>query len=115
MKTNLQTLFETHEPGFVLAKRGKVRDVYRCGHADRYLLVATDRISAFDCVLPTPIPGKGIVLTQMSNEWFERLQHIVPNHLIASAPMGGEWEMEHLHDRSVLVRRAEPLPVEAIV
>lgn len=115
MKANMQTLFETHEPGFVLVKRGKVRDVYRCGYPDQYLLVATDRISAFDCVLPTPIPGKGIVLTQMSNEWFRRLQSIVPNHLIASAPLEGEWDMEHLHNRSVLVRRADPLPVEAIV
>ena len=75
-------LLETRIPELTLWRRGKVRDVYDLG--DRLLLVATDRISAFDVVLPTPIPGKGAVLTQLSLFWFERLRDLVANHVVAS-------------------------------
>jgi phosphoribosylaminoimidazole-succinocarboxamide synthase len=68
--------------GLTLLRRGKVRDVYDLG--DKLLIVSTDRLSAFDCILPTPIPEKGVILTQISNFWFEKTRHLVPNHLIAT-------------------------------
>jgi len=97
--------------------RGKVRDIYEIDAA-HMLIVTTDRISAFDVVLPTPIPGKGEVLTAISNFWFARLSHIVPNHLadlpLAEVLPNGE-EREAVRTRSMVVRRLTPLPVEAIV
>jgi len=107
---------ELNIPGWELLRRGKVREVYARG--DRALLVASDRLSAFDCVLPDPIPGKGAVLTALSAFWFQRLD-FVPNHFIASdynafpaelKPFAGE-----LSGRATLVRRTKPLPVECIV
>ncbi len=76
-------LRETELPGLERYARGKVRDLYAIGD-DRLLIVATDRISAFDCVLPTPIPDKGKVLNQLSAFWFERTRHLVPNHLLTT-------------------------------
>ena len=78
---------ETNFPGLKLRGRGKVRDIYEVG--DKLLIVATDRLSAFDVVLPTPIPDKGKVLTQLSLFWFEKLKDVVPNHIIASKNFGG--------------------------
>jgi len=104
--------------GLTLVARGKVRDVYRVSD-DLLLIVATDRLSAFDCVLPTPIERKGAVLTALSRFWFERLSHIVPNHLVTTDVEGmPESVRAHagvLHGRVMLVRRAEVFPVECVV
>jgi len=119
MKIDLQTppLVETHLPGMKLHRRGKVRDVYDLG--DRLLVVATDRLSAFDVVLPTGIPGKGIILTQMSLFWFRLLSDVVPNHVLtADVEEYGPDLVRHrdqLEGRSMIVRRAEVLPVECVV
>jgi phosphoribosylaminoimidazole-succinocarboxamide synthase len=103
--------------GLPLLHRGKVRDMYRVD--DRHLLiVATDRLSAFDVVLPTPIPGKGRVLTALSNFWFSRLSHVVRNHLVATSPeaaLDDPDDRAQVGGRAVVVRRLSPLPVEAIV
>ena len=108
---------KTNFPGLTLAGSGKVRDIYTL---DPYLLiVATDRISAFDFIMPNPIPGKGEVLTRMSAFWFEKMGSIIPNHLVsadpdeypaACAPYRGV-----LRGRSMLVKKAKPLPVECVV
>jgi phosphoribosylaminoimidazole-succinocarboxamide synthase len=103
-------------PGIELAARGKVRDVYRAG--DDLLIVATDRISAFDCILPQGIPGKGRVLTQMSLFWFDFLRGVVPNHLISAnvddypAPL--RQYRGQLEGRSMLVKRCRMEPVECV-
>jgi phosphoribosylaminoimidazole-succinocarboxamide synthase len=98
-----------------LWRRGKVRDVYDLG--DRLLIVTTDRISAFDVVLPTPIPDKGAVLTQLSLFWFDLLKDVVPNHIDRSGkPVPGlERHARDLDGRSMIVARTEPLPVECVV
>jgi len=109
---------ETNLPGVKLLNRGKVRDIYDLG-ADGLLIVASDRVSAFDSVLPTGIPDKGKVLTQLSLFWFDFLEEIVPNHFISEdlAEMGhGLAEhAEVLAGRSMQVVKAEPLPVECVV
>jgi phosphoribosylaminoimidazole-succinocarboxamide synthase len=98
------------------AQRGKVRDIYDCG--DHLLIVATDRLSAFDVVLPDGIPGKGKVLTQISAFWFRRLAHVVPHHLISTEirdfPEPFRSHPALFAGRSMLVRRTRPLPVECI-
>ena len=110
-------LLQTELDGLALVNRGKVRDLYDLG--DALLIVTTDRVSAFDVVLPTPIPGKGEVLTSMSEFWFGLLGDLVPNHLITTdvATMGPAVarHVELLRGRSMLVRKAEPLPVECVV
>lgn len=111
-----KTLMYTTERERPLSSRGKVRDVYDLGGA--LLIVATDRISCFDVVLPTPIPGKGRVLTQMSKFWFEALKNIIPHHFISmdvSKYMTDPETLAELEGRSMVVRKANPLPVEAIV
>lgn len=108
---------ETELRGMELMKRGKVRDIYDLG--SHLLIVATDRISAFDVVMDDPIPGKGRVLTAISAFWFEITEHIISNHLISTSngafpPVCQPfWEM--LEGRTMLVRKAQPLPVECIV
>jgi phosphoribosylaminoimidazole-succinocarboxamide synthase len=99
-----------------LLARGKVRDNYAVG-TDRLLMVATDRLSAFDVVMGEPIPGKGILLTQMALFWFDRLGHIVTNHLTGEDPESVVTadEREQVRGRSMLVRRLQPLPIEAVV
>ena len=113
----MKAVFETHFPALKLIHRGKVRDLYEV--EDQLLMVATDRISAFDVVMPTPIPDKGKVLTQLSVFWFEFLKDLVPNHLITADveefPPVCQPYREELHLRSMLVRKTEPLPVECIV
>jgi phosphoribosylaminoimidazole-succinocarboxamide synthase len=107
----------TQFTGMTLAGRGKVRDIYTL---DPYLLiVATDRISAFDCIMPNPIPGKGEVLTRMSAFWFGKMEDIIPNHCVSTNP--DEYPAicapyrDALRGRSMLVKKAKPLPVECVV
>jgi phosphoribosylaminoimidazole-succinocarboxamide synthase len=99
-----------------LLKRGKVRDVYGVGE-DHLLIVTTDRISAFDVVLPTPIPGKGRVLNALSVYWFRKLAHIVQNHLVPIAPetVVSAAERDQVQERAVVVSRLQPVPIEAVV
>ncbi len=106
---------QTDFPGLKLRARGKVRDIYELG--DRLLIVATDRLSAFDVVLPTPIPDKGRVLTQLSMFWFEKLADIVPHHVISAKDFSGELApyRDSLDGRAMLVRRTEPIPIECVV
>jgi len=103
--------------GLTLFNRGKVRDIYDLG--DQLLLVASDRISAFDVVLPTPIPGKGKLLTQLSKFWFDRLADIVPHHMITTNvdefPATCQPHRPVLEGRSMLVKKSAPAPVECIV
>jgi phosphoribosylaminoimidazole-succinocarboxamide synthase len=112
------TLLQTSLSDLKLVRRGKVRDVYAVGD-NSLLIVATDRISAFDCILPTPIERKGEVLTALSRFWFEKLQHVVANHLIESdvnaMPPAVQRHDETLKGRAMLVRRAEVFPVECVV
>ena len=114
----LETARETSLTGLKLVRRGKVRDVYEVD-AERLLIVATDRISAFDCILPTLIARKGEVLTALSRFWFERLSAIAPHHLItteiAEMPEIVRQQASSLRGRSMLTRRAEVFPVECVV
>ncbi len=112
-----QTVSQTSISELELVHRGKVRDVYRVNER-QYLLVATDRLSAFDCILPTPIENKGRVLTQLSAFWFERLGHFLDHHLItADFERMPEQIKEHgeLRGRSMLVKKTEVFPVECVV
>lgn len=106
---------ETNFPGITPAVRGKVRDIYDVG--DKLLIVATDRISAFDVVMPTPIPDKGKVLTQLSLFWFERLKAVIPNHVLSATDFPPPFDSfrEQLAGRSMLVRKTQPLPIECVV
>jgi len=110
-------VYETHFQGLKLVARGKVRDIYDLG--DRLLIVATDRLSAFDVVMAEPIPDKGRILTAISAFWFEMLGNVVPNHVIsldpAEFPQACQPYAQDLAGRSMLVVKAEPLPIECIV
>jgi phosphoribosylaminoimidazole-succinocarboxamide synthase len=110
-------LLETNIPDAKLWRRGKVRDVYDLG--DRLLIVATDRISAFDVILPTGIPEKGKVLTQISLFWFRLLEDVIPNHVVTSEVDAYDPALQRYRDqlegRSMIVRKTDPLPVEAVV
>jgi len=106
---------ETHFAGLTPAARGKVRDIYDLG--DELLIIATDRLSAFDVILPTPIPDKGRVLTQLSLFWFDLLKDILPNHVLSSTefPAAFNAYREELDGRSMVVRKTKPLPIECVV
>lgn len=108
---------ETDFPELKLLKRGKVRDMYDLG--DSLLMVATDRLSAFDVVMPDPIPDKGIILTQISLFWFEIMESLVPNHVIFSNvdefPAICQPYADVLRGRSIIIKKTEPLPVECVV
>jgi len=114
--TDQPALFETSIRSLPLLHRGKVRDIYGVDE-DKLLIVQTDRLSAFDVILPTPVPGKGRLLTALSSFWFEKLEHIVPNHLTHIAPESVVTEDEHeqVTERAFVVKRLKPLPIEAIV
>jgi phosphoribosylaminoimidazole-succinocarboxamide synthase len=109
-------LFETSIQGLPLLHRGKVRDIYAVNN-DKLLIVQTDRLSAFDVILPTPVPGKGRLLTALSSFWFEKLGHIIPNHLTGIAPESvvTKMEREQVAGRAFVVKRLKSLPIEAIV
>jgi phosphoribosylaminoimidazole-succinocarboxamide synthase len=115
MSTN-KPLHETSLTSLKFLHRGKVRDLYEVD-AERMLIIQTDRLSAFDVILPTPIPGKGRVLTAMSNFWFRKLGHVIPNHLLDVAPESvvAAGEREQVEGRAFVVRKLKPLPIEAIV
>jgi len=111
------SLYESDLKSLPLVYRGKVRDVYGVGE-DRLLIVTTDRLSAFDVILPEPIPGKGAVLTAVSNFWFARMRRIVPNHLVdlpLEQVLPEAAERAQVEGRAIVVRRLKALPVEAIV
>lgn len=113
----MPALYQSNLSSLPLIGRGKVRDLYQVG-VDHLLVVASDRLSAFDVVLPQPIPGKGEVLTRVSNFWFARTSRLVPNHLAqvpVAAVITDPVELAQLGDRAMVVRRLKPLPVEAIV
>ncbi|MCL2636511.1 MAG: phosphoribosylaminoimidazolesuccinocarboxamide synthase, partial [Betaproteobacteria bacterium] len=109
-------LFESSITSLPLLSKGKVRDIYAID-ADKLLIVTTDRLSAFDVILPDPIPKKGEVLQAVANFWFEKLGHIVPNQLTGIDPESvvGENEREQVRGRAVVVKRLKPLPIEAVV
>ena len=110
-------LFESGIASLPRIGRGKVRDIYAVGD-DKMLIVVSDRLSSFDVVLPDPIPDKGAVLTQMSNFWFEKLAHVVPNHLTGIDPesmVRDATEKAQVRGRSVVVKKMKALPIEAVV
>src|SRR5208283_4968845 len=111
------SVVQTSIPGLPLVARGKVRDVYAVG-ADKLLLVATDRISAFDCILGSPIPGKGVILTQISLFWFDFLRDLTPHHLISADVDEYPAELrpyrDQLEGRSMLVHRAKMVDIECV-
>mgnify|MGYP001156848599 CR=1 FL=1 len=117
MQANSNTLYRTNIKSFSLSSSGKVRDIYDID--DKHLLIVTsDRLSAFDVILPDPIPGKGAILTKVSNFWFKRCRKIIPNHLSDLAiedVIDKKVELEMLKGRAIVVRKLKPLPIEAVI
>ncbi len=114
---SVTALFESNLSSLELIQKGKVRDIYAVDD-DHMLIVTTDRLSAFDVILPTPVPGKGAVLTTVSKFWFEKMQNIIPNHLAdmdLAEVLPDPEERAQVEDRAMLVKKLRPLPVEAIV
>ncbi|HSI21962.1 MAG TPA: phosphoribosylaminoimidazolesuccinocarboxamide synthase [Methylophilaceae bacterium] len=112
-----QPLLQSSIKSLPLINQGKVRDIYDID-ADKMLIVTTDRLSAFDVVLPTAIPGKGAVLTQVANFWFDRLSNIIPNHLTGIDPasvVSDPAEKAQVAGRGIVVKKLKPLPIEAVV
>jgi len=116
MTTNHSTLFESSIKSLKFLHRGKVRDLYTVGN-DQLLVIQTDRLSAYDVILPDPIPEKGRVLTEMSTFWFSKLGHIIPNHLTGIAPESvvKPDERGQVQGRAMVVRKLKPLMIEAVV
>ena len=110
------SLFESNLKSLEFLHRGKVRDIYAVG-SDNLLVIQSDRLSAFDVILPDPIAGKGEVLTAMSNYWFKKLGHVIPNHLTGIAPemVVAANEREQVAGRAMVVRKFKPLMIEAVV
>jgi phosphoribosylaminoimidazole-succinocarboxamide synthase len=110
----VKVIRETNFPGLTPAARGKVRDIYDLG--DRLLIVATDRLSAFDVVMPTPIPDKGRVLTQLSLFWFNLLRDVIPHHVLSLTEFPAPFDKykDDLAGRTMLVRKTKPLPIECV-
>ena len=111
------SLYESNLTSLPLLHRGKVRDIYAVD-AQHLLIVQTDRLSAFDVILPTAVPDKGRVLTILSNFWFDKLQHVIPNHLSGIAPetvVKTDADRSQISGRAFVVKRLQPLPIEAIV
>ena len=105
----MQALYESSIKSLPLISKGKVRDIYAIG-TDQLLMITTDRLSAFDVVMGEPIPGKGIVLNQMANFWFEKLGHLIPNHLtgIDPATVVTQEEKWQVQGRAIVVKRLKP-------
>jgi phosphoribosylaminoimidazole-succinocarboxamide synthase len=115
--TTLTALYESHLPSLKLLARGKVRDIYEIDH-QYMLIVTTDRLSAFDVILPNPIPDKGRVLTTVSNFWFDKMRDVIPNHLThipLEDILTDTTEYKQVEGRAIIVKKLTPLPVEAIV
>ncbi len=113
----MNAVFETHLTSLPLLARGKVRDIYDIDD-ERMLIVTTDRISAFDVILPTPIPGKGRILTEVAEFWFHKTAHMIPNHLDEAFdvnPLLTPEERKQISRRAMVVKKLKPLPIEAIV
>lgn len=112
----MSTLLQSDIKSLPFLHRGKVRDLYAVGD-DKLLVVQTDRLSAFDVILPDPVPGKGEVLTAVSNFWFDKLSHVIPNHLTGIAPESvvSAAEQAQVRGRAFVTRKLKPLPIEAIV
>jgi phosphoribosylaminoimidazole-succinocarboxamide synthase len=113
----MMALFESNLKSLKRIGKGKVRDIYAVD-GDKMMILVSDRLSAFDVVLPDPIPDKGRVLTELANFWFSRLGHVVPNHLTGIDPesvVKGEDEKAQVRGRSIVVKKLKPLPVEAVV
>lgn len=114
-------MLESNLSGYLLLSRGKVREFYSVGNNTHIMIIATDRITAFDYILPTPIPQKGVLVTQLSNFWFDKTQHIIANHLDNTDPKEMDWFYEdeccydQVRNRVILVRKAEPLVFNATV
>jgi phosphoribosylaminoimidazole-succinocarboxamide synthase len=110
----VKVIRETNFPGIAPLARGKVRDIYDLG--DRLLIVATDRLSAFDVVMPTPIPDKGRVLTQLSLFWFDLLKDVIPNHVLSATEFPAPFDQfrDELASRSMVVKKTTPLPIECV-
>src|SRR5581483_5874026 len=115
--TQSPVVLQTNIPGVPAPKRGKVRDIYDLG--DKLLIVVTDRISAFDVIMPNGIPDKGVVLNQISAYWFKHMESIIPNHIlsmdISTLPEAFQKAKDQLVNRSMIVKKAKPLPAECIV
>ncbi len=112
----MQALYESSIKSLPLISKGKVRDIYAIGD-DKLLMITTDRLSAFDVVMGEPIPGKGIVLNQMANFWFDQLAHVIPNHLTGIAPetVVAANEVDQVKGRAIVTQRLKPIMVEAVV
>ena len=112
----MKPVYETSIASLPLLGRGKVRDIYAVGD-DKLLIVATDRLSAYDVILPTPVPEKGRVLTELADFWFRRLASIIPNHVTGIDPQTvvAPAEGEQVRGRAMVVKRMQPLPIEAVV
>jgi phosphoribosylaminoimidazole-succinocarboxamide synthase len=112
----MQALYESSIKSLPLISKGKVRDIYAIGD-DKLLMITTDRLSAFDVVMGEPIPGKGIVLNQMANFWFDQLAHVIPNHLTGIAPetVVAANEVDQVKGRAIVTKRLKPIMVEAVV
>jgi phosphoribosylaminoimidazole-succinocarboxamide synthase len=114
---NLDSLYESSVTGLSRIGRGKVRDIYAVND-DHLLIVTTDRLSAYDVVMPDPVPGKGQVLTQISNFWFEMMEDLIPNHLAdreLASIIDDTESLQAVEQRSIVARRLRPLPIEAVV
>ena len=113
----MKAMFQSHIPHLKLLGRGKVRDIYEAD--DQHLLiVATDRLSAYDVIMPNPIPGKGEILTSLSNFWFDMMSDLVPNHLTKlniNSYISDKREIKILEKRSIIVKKLKPLPIESVV
>jgi phosphoribosylaminoimidazole-succinocarboxamide synthase len=112
----MQALYESSIKSLPLISKGKVRDIYAIG-SDQLLMITTDRLSAFDVVMGEPIPGKGVVLNQMANFWFNKLSHVIPNHLTGIPPESvvSENEVDQVKGRAIVTKRLKPIMVEAVV
>ena len=113
----MKAMFQSYIPHLKLLGRGKVRDIYEAD--DQHLLiVATDRLSAYDVIMPNPIPGKGEILTSLSNFWFDMMSDLVPNHLTKlniNSYISDMREIKILEKRSIIVKKLKPLPIESVV
>ena len=117
MQTHSNILYRSNIKSLLLSSSGKVRDIYIIDD-EHFLIVTSDRLSAFDVILSDPIPGKGSILTEISNFWFKRFSNIIPNHLTDLAiedVINKESELEILKDRAIVVRKLKPLPIEAVI